>query len=127
METLTDTEFDGRRLRRSGTWAVAFLADWCPFCARFRPGFEGLGRDGSRSVAVADVSDEGSPLWDRFGIDVVPTVLIFRDGSVTERFDGRYGRGLGPPDLDRIRSALHDGPSVGPRAHGTAAARPGSP
>jgi thiol-disulfide isomerase/thioredoxin len=96
--------FEDRRLVRPGTWAVAFLADWCPFCRAFVPpflGLEGLGF----GIAIADLTDVESPLWERFEIEVVPSVIVFRDGVPVFRANGRYGEGLGPEDLAAVRSA----------------------
>ncbi len=106
LERLEADAFDGTRLRRSGTWAVAFLADWCPFCRAFAPRFERLAGTGSFQIAMGDVTDEASPLWDAFGIDVIPTVVIFRDGAPGFRRDGALGRGLSDSDLAAIRAEL---------------------
>ncbi|HTP53664.1 MAG TPA: thioredoxin family protein [Thermoplasmata archaeon] len=97
--------FDGARLGRPGVWAVEFLADWCPYCRDFAPRFEALGAMGANLLAV-DLSDLGSPLWERFGIDIVPTVLVFQDGAIVVRADGVPMEGLGPSDLAAIRAAL---------------------
>ncbi len=111
VDRLGASAFRGPRLGRPGTWTIAFLADWCPYCRAFAPHFAAL--DGSISrFAIADVTDEESPLWDQFSIEVVPTVIIFRDGRAAERFDGQPGAGLGPDDLDRIRRAASSTPSA---------------
>jgi thioredoxin-like negative regulator of GroEL len=33
-------------------------------------------------------------LWERFGISIVPTIIVFRDGRPVFRRDGVQGRGL---------------------------------
>ena len=104
LERIGVESFEGERLRRAGTWAVAFLADWCPFCREFAPSFAALEGDGF-GVAAADLTDEGSPLWERFEIEVVPSVVVFREGDSLFRANGRLMEGLGPQDLARIRSA----------------------
>ncbi|HTP56004.1 MAG TPA: thioredoxin family protein [Thermoplasmata archaeon] len=100
-------EFDGVRLNRPGTWAVAFLADWCPFCDEFAPRFAALS-DAVPHLAIADLTSTENPLWDRFAIEVVPTVLVFRGGEVVARTDGRAGEGIDNAGIDRIRSAAGD-------------------
>jgi thioredoxin 1 len=104
LERLGAEAFHGRRLNRSGTWAVAFLADWCPFCRRFVPEFAALAGHGF-GIAVADVTSDQSPLWEQFGIEVIPTVIVFRNGTATFRADGRYMEGLDSQDLDAISGA----------------------
>ena len=106
MERIGPDAFEGDRLLRRGTWAVAFLADWCPFCRAFAPKFEALAGSGPFQIAVADVTDENSPLWERFEVEVVPTLLAFRDGKSIFRRDGHLGRGLAPGDLADLEKAL---------------------
>jgi len=110
VEVLGEPAFDGARLRRPGRWAVAFVADWCPFCRRFRPRFEALAGALPCSLAFADVTSEESPLWDVFGIEVIPTVVAFQDGAVVGRVDGRAGEDFGPGDLDRVRALFPSRP-----------------
>jgi len=116
MERLGAADFDGTQLRRSGTWAVAFLADWCPFCRAFRRLFDRFDGAGAFRTAVADVTDEASPLWDRFHIEVVPTLLAFRDGPVIHRIDGVPMEGLQEGDLENLRGTLTLRPGRGPPA-----------
>ncbi len=106
--------FDGTRLRREGTWAVAFLADWCPFCRSFEPGFAKEASRGGASFAVADLSLEENPLWDRFRVDVVPTVIVFRDGLEVLRLNGQSGYGLDAGDLRSMRATLSGSPPHAP-------------
>jgi thiol-disulfide isomerase/thioredoxin len=106
MERLKSDAFEGERLVRKGTWAVAFLADWCPFCRAFLPKFEGLRGTGPFEIAVGDLTDENSPLWETFKVDVVPTLIAFRDGKAIFRRDGRLGQGLAPADLSALKDAL---------------------
>ena len=108
LETLPPEELGGNRLARKGTWVVAFVADWCPFCREFLPEFSRLARRGFE-LARADVTSYESPLWEDYRIDVVPTVVVFRDGVPTFRRDGTLGRGLSDADLSAVRAALTTG------------------
>lgn len=106
LEQLSGSAFSGDRLLdHPGTWAVAFLAGWCGFCRRFAPEFATLESDRVH-LAVADLSSEESPLWDLHHIELVPTVILFRDGAPVERFDSRPSVGLGPDDLEQMRAVL---------------------
>jgi thioredoxin 1 len=103
VERVTAAAFDGRRLRRAGVIVVAFLADWCPFCRAFRPEFGRLAPGPEDyGLLVADVTSMESPLWEAFDLEVVPTVVVFRDGKVVGRRDGVAGVGLGSADLEAI-------------------------
>ena len=105
LERVGSEAFQGEEFGRPGLWAVAFLADWCPFCRAFAPKFEALGGTGSAKVVMADLTSEETPLWERFSIEVVPTVIVFRDGTPVLRKDGQLGRGLSDADMTAIRAA----------------------
>jgi thioredoxin 1 len=109
VEKVGAEAFSRGRLNRPGTWTVAFLADWCPFCRDFAPRFASLAARGV-PILVADLSSEESPLWERFRIEVVPSVIIFRDGRPTDRYDGTAGVGLDSAVLSRIVDAQRRSP-----------------
>ena len=106
MEKWGAEAFRGDRLDRPGDWGVCFLADWCPFCRAYVRLFTRLGGVAPFPLAVADVTDLESPLWDTFHIDVVPTLIAFRDGKAIWRKDGVRMVGLNVSDLDELRKAL---------------------
>lgn len=91
---LGPADFNGKRLKKTGTLAVLFAAEWCPFCRRFSPVFESALDQKGMPRAVADLSDLENPLWETFDIDVVPTVMVFKEGEVVYRKDGVLGQGL---------------------------------
>ena len=95
MQTeLTATDFKGQTLDRSGMVAAVFLASWCPYCRRFRPAYEAASKISGTTWASVDISDDDDVLWDAFAIDIVPTVVVFKDGKPVWRRDGVPGRGL---------------------------------
>jgi thioredoxin 1 len=123
LEWIGADAFDGERLARRGRWAVAFLATWCPFCREFLPEFEAFPKSAETRLVVADMTSEESPLWDRFKIEVVPTVVVFEDGVPVFRADGVRGEGLGDRDRVRLRAVLAAEPSAGPVRPTTPASR----
>ncbi|HLM90918.1 MAG TPA: thioredoxin family protein [Thermoplasmata archaeon] len=106
MDSLSEDQFEAQTLRRPGRYAVVFSADWCPFCRAFLPPFASLAGPPGFHLARVDLTDLENPLWEQFEIEVVPTVVVFRDGEVTLRIDGVAGVGLGTRDVDRVRAAL---------------------
>jgi len=73
--------------------AILFYSAWCPFCTDFLPVFEkyaGAAPDSFRRV----LTDELPDLEDKYSVDVVPTVIFFKDGKVSKRLDGVLGAGL---------------------------------
>ena len=91
---LGPSDFEGKYLKKSGTVAVLFAAEWCPFCRRFSPIFESALAGKRMPMALADLTDLANPLWETFDIQVVPTVMVFKDGELIHRMDGVLGQGL---------------------------------
>ncbi|OGR68529.1 MAG: hypothetical protein A2081_05930 [Elusimicrobia bacterium GWC2_61_19] len=78
---------------------ILFQSSYCPFCLMFLPVFK---TSAARAPeAFAAVSTDALPeLEDAFSVEVVPTVLYFKDGKLAGRLDGKLGRGLSEKDLD---------------------------
>jgi thioredoxin 1 len=104
---LSPSDFSGRHLNRSGTLTVLFAAEWCPFCRRFTPIFHSALAQERLTRASANLTDLDNPLWEAFDIEVVPTVMVFKDGEVVYRRDGALGQGLPDDAMKDILSILH--------------------
>lgn len=79
---------------------MLFLASWCPFCRRFQPGFEAAAKSSGVPWELADVSDDNNVLWEVFGIEIVPTIIVFNNGRAAWRKDGIPGKGLSEKAID---------------------------
>lgn len=88
---------------QDGTLAVLFLASWCPFCRRFQPVFEAAANSSGIKWDYVDVSDDDNILWKTFDIEIVPTVIVFKNGKPTWRRDGLPGKGL---SADAIKETI---------------------
>lgn len=78
-----------------------FILSRCPFCRAFRPALESFARKNSAGYAFLEVvlDDEDNPLWEQYGIEVVPTMIVFDGDKIVNRKDGRAGEGLSESDL----------------------------
>ncbi len=94
MQTLTDPAELSSALRGKSA-VVLFHSSWCPFCRRFKPVFD-TAVAGQKSWEPLEfmLEEDENPLWSEFRIEVVPTVLFFREGKVVSRLDGKPGVGL---------------------------------
>ena len=102
FEVTTVQDFRREVERAAEPTLVMFTTSWCPFCRRFKPKFiDAATRADVRSV-IAYIDDWENPLWDEYGIDVVPTLVLFEKGKPGSRRDGVLGRGLGEKDIDEI-------------------------
>jgi hypothetical protein len=52
------------------------------------------------------INDDDNPLWDRFVISAVPTLLAFDNGKIISRRDAKTGVGLSQSDLDSMLNEI---------------------
>jgi len=101
MLRLGTDNFDGTKIRDSRSIIALFCAAWCPFCTRFLRVFEESMQGREAPVgAVVDISDTNSPLWERFDVEIVPTLVGFKNGKILVRENGVPGVGLGVQELE---------------------------
>jgi len=103
---LTVADFEGTGLRDTQPLAVVFTASWCPFCSTFTPIFKSTLSKNQLSYGLVDLTSYDNPLWETFEIEVVPTVVIFRNGRAAYRVDGIYGKGLPKSVVEDVVSEL---------------------
>jgi thioredoxin-like negative regulator of GroEL len=80
---------------------VLFYASWCPFSQRFLPIFQ-KHTENSLQDCLRIKTDDKAKLCEKYSIDIVPTVLLFEQGTVTKRLDGELGEGLSEKQLRKL-------------------------
>lgn len=61
---------------------VDFWAPWCGYCRRIGPALDKLAQQMGEEVTIAKVNIDDEPkLADQLGIDVIPTLILYRDGK----------------------------------------------
>jgi thiol-disulfide isomerase/thioredoxin len=115
VENLEPNQFD-KILSKEMKAVVMFYADWCPFCQKFRPVFESAITKDPKHIKSknkfryklygAKVNDDDNPLWDKFSINSVPTIIAFDQNKIVARRDAKMGIGLTKSDLDSILEDL---------------------
>lgn len=80
---IQDSQFQDQVLNSPTPVLVDFFASWCPPCRALAPQLESAALQLAGRVRVVKVNTEQSPSWaSRFGIQGVPTLLLFREGKV---------------------------------------------
>ena len=87
--TLTDSTFETEVLHSDGVTLVDFWAPWCAPCRLLSPVIEQLAGEYQGRVRIAKLDvDANAETAASYGVTSIPTLLIFRDGLVTDRLVG---------------------------------------
>ncbi|MCS7090120.1 MAG: thioredoxin [Verrucomicrobiota bacterium] len=91
--TLTEQNFETEVLKSSTPVLVDFWATWCGPCKMIAPLLDELADayQGRAKIGKVDV-DQESALAARYGIQAIPTLLMFKDGQVVGQMVGAKGK-----------------------------------
>lgn len=81
--TVTDDSFEEEVLKSSGPVLVDYWAEWCGPCKMIAPVLEEIAKDYVGRVKVAKLNiDENPSTPPKYGIRGIPTLMLFKNGSV---------------------------------------------
>lgn len=93
LKSVTDADFDREVLEQGRAVLVDFWASWCGPCKAMAPILDVLARDYEGVVDIAKINvDQNGDVRDRFGINGLPTLALFRDGREVARLLGVQSR-----------------------------------
>jgi thioredoxin 1 len=82
-------DFETEVLQAKQPVLVDFYADWCGPCRALAPIIEEIARDLDGRLKVAKLNvDENNDLSMNYGVQSIPTLILFRDGKEIERIVG---------------------------------------
>ncbi len=89
VHEFTDQNFDSEVLKSAQPVLVDFWAPWCGPCRQIAPMIDQLAGENLGSVKIGKVNIDDNPgAAQKYGVSSIPTLMLFKDGDVTERFVG---------------------------------------
>lgn len=89
---LTDEDFHST-IKNNGLVVVDFYADWCGPCKMQEPIIEELAKEANDKFLVAKLNvDQNQDAATKYEVMSIPTIIIFKDGEIAERFIGMQSK-----------------------------------
>jgi len=86
---LSDDSFESEVLKSSTPVLVDFWASWCAPCKAISPVVDGLADEYDGKVKIGKLNvDENPATPGQYGVRVIPTLILFKDGQVVDQVVG---------------------------------------
>jgi len=105
MLDVSNENFD-RIINSNRPVSMLFYATYCPYCKRFIPIFEKYEKDMRSLLARSDITDDDNPLWEKYSIDAVPTVIVFKKGVEIGRIFSKPGLCITEDNFEDLLSKI---------------------
>ena len=89
VKEFTDQNFESEVLKSDQPVLVDFWAEWCMPCRMLAPTIDKLAKDYSGRVKVGKLdTDTSRDVAIKYNIQSIPTVILFKNGEIAQKFVG---------------------------------------
>ena len=89
IKEFNDQNFETEVLKSTTPVLVDFWAEWCMPCRMLAPTIDKIAKDYAGKVKVGKVdTDANRDISIKYGISAIPTVILFKNGQVAQKFVG---------------------------------------
>lgn len=86
---VSDANFEQEVLKSSEPVLVDFFAEWCGPCKAMAPALDEVAQDMAGKVKIRKIDvDENPEITNKYQIQAMPTLILFKDGEVAARHTG---------------------------------------
>src|SRR5204863_3844120 len=89
VKEFTDSNFEEEVIKSDQPVLVDFWAEWCMPCRMLGPTIDKIASEYAGKVKVGKLdTDSNREISIKYGISAIPTVILFRNGQVAQKFVG---------------------------------------
>ena len=104
VHEISDGNFETEVLGSDQPVLVDFWAPWCGPCRKIAPMIEELATENIGAAKVGKVNiDDNQQAAFKYGIEAIPTIIIFKGGQPVQRFQGIPAKSKVQEALDAAR------------------------
>jgi thioredoxin 1 len=101
---VTDASFEKDVIKSNVPVVVDFWAEWCMPCKMIAPYLDDIANEMGGKIIIAKLNVDDSPMTaQKYGIRSIPTLLIFKNGTVSETIVGAIPKNI---IRQKIQSAI---------------------
>jgi len=90
---ITDENFEQEVIKSEVPVLVDFWAEWCAPCKAMLPAIDSVANDFAGKVKVGKLNIDDNPMsGGKFGIQAIPTLMIFKGGKVVRTMVGAQSK-----------------------------------
>jgi thioredoxin 1 len=94
IATLTDATFDEHVGAADTPIVIDFWAEWCGPCKMVAPVLDEISSEQVGKLQIAKLNvDENPNVAMRYGVQSIPTMLVFKNGELVDRIVGAMPKG----------------------------------